>query len=322
MANVSLPMKEIADIDIPVPSLEEQLLFIERYEKTETHSASITKVLSGQIQILKELRQAFLKEAMQGKLVKQNPSDESASELLKKIKSEKERLINEKKIKQGKIQAAELQSEILFDIPENWAWCQLDDICFNITDGTHQTPTYTSAGRVFLSAQNVKPFKFMPDNHKYVSEESYRDYIKNRKAEKGDILVARVGAGMGEAAVINMDVDFCFYVSLGLIQPFKEFINSDYLCCVINSPYGVKYSKGNISSKGGSAGNFNLGRIRSFLIPLPPLNEQYRIVQKLEQLTNHCNKLEESINLSRQYNEQLLQQVLKEALSNQELITV
>ena len=123
--------------------------------------------------------------------------------MLEQIKAEKEKLVRERKIKRGKLQEAETQNELLFDIPKNWKWCNLDEICANITDGTHQTPTYTQTGRIFLSAQNVKPFKFMPEDHKYVSEDTYQEYIRNRKPEREDILIARVGAGIGEAAVIN-----------------------------------------------------------------------------------------------------------------------
>lgn len=233
--------------------------------------------------------------------------------------TEKQKLIGEKKIKQGKFQEAALQNEIVFDIPKNWVWCNLDDICSNITDGTHQTPTYTSNGRIFLSAQNIKPFRFMPEDHKYVSEEAYQDYIKNRKPEKGDILVARVGAGIGEAAVIDHNIDFCFYVSLGLVQPFKVSIDSYYLTYVFNSPYGVKYSKGNISSKGGSAGNFNLGRIRSFLIPLPPLPEQKRIVSELERQLAQTKELKNHIISNQQSTEQLLKALLRQVLGLEEM---
>jgi type I restriction enzyme, S subunit len=289
------------------------------HEKQFTTS-SISIELTHQLTLVKKLRQQLLQDAVQGKLVEQNPKDEPASELLKKIKAEKQKLIAEKKIKQGKIQEAEKQEELIFDIPKNWTWCTLDEISKNITDGTHQTPTYTKSGRIFLSAQNIKPFKFMPEEHKFVSEEAYEDIIKNRKPEKGDILIARVGAGIGEAAVINQDIDFCFYVSLGLVQPFKDFLNTDYLTLVINSPYGVKYAKGNISSKGGSAGNFNLGRIRSFLIPLPPLAEQERIVQKVEELMQYCNDLEASIKQSELQNSTLLQQVLREALRKEPVL--
>ena len=167
---------------------------------------------------------------------------------------------------------------------------------------------------MFLSDQNVKPVRFMPEEHKYFSEEAYQSYIKNRKPEKGDLLIGRVGAGIGETAVIDQDLDFCIYVSLGLVQPFQEHVDSHYLAYVFNSPYGYNYAKGNISSKGGSAGNFNLGRIRSFLIPFPSLQEQQLIVEKLDELMQHCDSLEESIRSSQAQNEMLLGQVLREAL--------
>lgn len=279
----------------------------------------IVNELTHQLDLIKQLRQAFLREAMQGKLVKSINSKETGQQLLTKIKAEKAKLIAEKKIKAGKLQEAEVLEGLHFEIPEHWVWCNLDDICFNITDGTHQTPIYTTSGRMFLSAQNVKPFRFIPEKHKYVSEEDYQIYIRNRKPEKGDLLIGRVGAGIGETAVIDQDLDFCIYVSVALVQPFKEHVNSDYLAQVFNSPYGVRYSKGNISSKGGSAGNFNLGRIRSFQIPFPPLHEQEQIVAKLEELMVFCDGLEQSIKESQGYNEMLLQQVLREALQGEEV---
>lgn len=299
---------------LPYFDIDTQIEIKNWFVKSEELKSDLSNELNHQVDLVKKLRQQLLQDAVQGKLVEQNPKDEPASELLKKIKAEKEKLIAEKVIKQGKIQEAEKQEELLFENPDNWVWCNLDEISKNITDGTHQTPTYTKEGRIFLSAQNIKPFKFMPEEHKFVSEETYQEIIKNRKPEKGDILIARVGAGIGEAAVINQEIEFCFYVSLGLVQPFKEYLNTEYLSLVINSPYGVKYAKGNISSKGGSAGNFNLGRIRSFLIPLPPLAEQNRIIQKVDELMQYCNELEASIKQSKSQNSTLLQQVLREAL--------
>lgn len=307
--------KHLLALSVFIPTeIKEQKKIISAFKEVETKNNEINSELSLQLHLVKQLRKAFLNDAIQGKLVPQDETEGNAQDLLAQIKAEKAQLIKDKKVKQGKIQEADLQEDILFDIPQNWIWCQLDEITYNITDGTHQTPTYKSNGRIFLSAQNIKPFRFMPEEHKCVSEEAYQDYIKNRKATKGDILVARVGAGIGETAVIDKDIDFCFYVSLALIQPFQNYINSDYLAYVFNSPYGVLYSKGNISSKGGSAGNFNLGRIRSFLIPLPPLSEQNRIVQKLESLMQTCDALTASIKQSASENEQLLQQVLREAL--------
>ncbi len=317
----AIGLRAFGKYKLPYLDIKQQIKIKEKHVNVQHFSLGLRDALTYQLELVKKLRQAFLREAMQGKLVEQNPTDEPASELLAKIKAQKEQLIKEKKIKKGKLQKADMLKELLFDIPVNWIWCKLDEICKNITDGTHQTPTYTKTGRIFLSAQNVKPFKFMPDNHKFISEEAYQSYIKNRKAEKGDLLIGRVGAGIGETAVIDQDLNFAIYVSLALVQPFKEHLLSDFLAYLFNSPYGCNYAKGNISSKGGSAGNFNLGRIRSFLVPLPPLAEQKRIVTKLDKLMGYCDRLEESIKNSQKQNETLLKQVLREALEPKEITT-
>ena len=299
--------------EVNLPDLEDQNSLVFSINGIRDKISSLEVELSYQLTLLENLNQAILQEAVQGKLVPQDDNDEPASELLKRIKAEKELLIREKLIKQGKLQEAETLDELLFDIPKSWVWCKLDEICKHITDGTHQTPKYTKEGRIFLSAQNVKPFKFMPEEHKYVSEEAYQEYTKNGKPEIGDILIGRVGAGIGETAVIDKELDFCIYVSLALVQPFKTFVDSNYLAIVFNSPYGYKYAKGNISSKGGSAGNFNLGRIRSFLIPLPPLSEQKRIVSEIEKQFAKTKQLKEHIHANQQATEQLLKALLHQA---------
>src|SRR5690606_8564858 len=131
--------------------------------------------------------------------------------------------IKEKKIKRGKLQESTEDFKQNLSLPSGWQFALLDQIVQYVTDGTHQTPNYVKSGRMFLSAQNVKPFRFMPENHKYVSEEAYQTYILNKKPEKGDILLGRVGAGIGETAVIDQEIEFAIYVSLGLIKTFKEF---------------------------------------------------------------------------------------------------
>ena len=240
------------------------------------------------------------------------PHWEPASELLKRIKVEKEKLIKEKKIKKGEKQKSVDLGNIKPNIPNNWIYADLDDISQFITDGTHQTPKYTESGKIFLSAQNVKPFKFMPDKHKCISEEAFEEYTKGKKAEIGDLLIGRVGS-KGETAVVDRKIEFAFYVSLGFVKTFKKLTNSNYLAIVLNSPYGYKYATGNMSSIGASAGNFNLGRIRSFPIPLPPLAEQKAIVEKVENLMQKVSAMEEEINKSEQNAQMLMQAVLKEA---------
>jgi len=276
----------------------------------------IQKNIVNELKLLSKFKQSILQEAIQGKLTadwrKQNPNTEPASELLKRIKAEKDQLIKDKKIKEGKKQASIDLGKIQPRIPSNWIYSDLDDITQFVTDGTHQTPTYTETGRMFLSAQNVKPFKFMPENHKYISESAYEECTKGKKPELGDLLVGRVGS-KGETAVIDQKLEFAYYVSLGFIKTFKNLTNPDYLAIVMNSPYGNQYATGNMSSIGASAGNYNLGRMRSFPIPFPPLEEQKAIVEKVETLMQKCQTLEQEIKTCEANAQMLMQAVLKEA---------
>lgn len=267
-------------------------------------------------ELQKKLKQAILQEAIEGKLTSNwrlnNNSIKSSKELIKKIKTEKEKLISAKIITRGKKQASNDLGNIKPSIPVNWEFTDLDDITQFITDGTHQTPSYTTKGRIFLSAQNVKPFLFMPKVHKYISEKDYIEYTKNKIPERGDILIGRVGS-KGEAAVINENIEFAFYVSLGLVKTFKNFTSPDYITIVINSPYGNNYATGNMSSIGTSAGNYNLGRIRSFPIPFPPLEEQIEIVNRVNNMMTHINSVEQECFMFEKKLNLLLEVILKEA---------
>lgn len=262
-----------------------------------------------------KLRQAILQLAVQGKLVPQDENDEPASVLLEKIKFDKERLFKEGKIKKEKLLSAIQAEELEHDIPEKWNWSRLIDICELITDGTHQTPKYTKQGRMFLSAQNVKPFRFMPEVHRFVSEEDYQGYIKNRKPEFEDILLTRVGAGIGEAAVIDQKLDFAIYVSVALVRPFKKFINPYYLTIWLNSPSGTHKSSINTYGKGVSQGNLNLGLINKFIVSIPPLNEQKRIVAKVNQLMSLCDELETKLTQSVTNSEKLMEAAVRQILA-------
>ena len=303
---------------VNLPSLAEQHDLIERIHQARAHLEIAGDEITHQQSLLVKLKQAILQEAIQGKLTEDwraaNPDTETAGQLLKRIQAEKARLISKKIIREGKRQEArnDVRSELC--LPKEWEFPDLDDITILTTDGTHQTPNYVDNGRIFLSAQNVKPFRFMPENHKFVSEKAYQEYTKGRQAEVGDLLLGRVGAGIGETAVVDQDIEFAIYVSLGLVKTFPKMNNPKYLAIVFNSAFGVSYAKGNVSSKG-SAGNFNLGRIRSFPIPLPPLAEQAAIVERVEALMTTCRALEAEIAHARTHAAHLLQAVLKEAFA-------
>lgn len=258
-----------------------------------------------------QLKKTVLQLAVMGKIVPQDPTDVQASVLLDKIAVEKEQLLISKVIKKQKelpLLTKEENSELL---PKGWKKSYMQDLCSLITDGTHQTPLYVDQGRPFVSAQCVKPFKFLPDKCRYVSEEHYQAYIKNRKPEQGDILLARVGAGIGEAAVIDIDLKFAIYVSTGLLKPFNTAISSKFLVLWLNSPTGRSFSETNTLGKGVSQGNLNLSLIRRFVVSVPPLTEQYRIVAKVDSLMDLCNTLQTRI-----YNAQATQNILADTIGN------
>ncbi|MDD2366898.1 MAG: restriction endonuclease subunit S [Desulfuromonadaceae bacterium] len=266
----------------------------------------------------------MLQDAVEGKLTaewrKQQPVVEGdpqldAAALLVQVMADNGRLVNEGKIREEKSLTPIPDGDKQFDTPEGWVWCSLGELCSKITDGTHQTPTYVEHGRMFLSAQNIKPFKFMPEIHKFVSEQAFQDCIKNRKPELGDVLVARVGAGIGEAAVIDQDIEFAFYVSLGLVKPIHKALYNRFLAMLFNSPMGVAYSKGNIASGGTSAGNFNLEKIRTFPVPLPPILEQLAIVARVDNLMVVIDELEKQVAERKDHAQMLMQTVLREAFA-------
>ena len=261
-----------------------------------------------------DLKKSILQYAMQGKLVAQDPNDESASELLKRIKAEKEQLIKDGKIKKEKPLPPITQDEIPYDLPQGWQWVRFQDITQVLTCGYASTPQYYENGRMFLSAKNVKPYKFLPQDHKFISEELYQTLIKNGKPELGDILLTRVGAGIGEAAIIDKDIDFAIYVSLTLIKLFKKEISPKYILHWLNSPFGVSKAINNTFGKGCSQGNLNVNQVRLFILPIPPLAEQKRIVEKLEEILPLVDEYGKNEEILSEMNQKLPKQIRQSIL--------
>lgn len=308
-------------------SLDAHQVLVETLLATLTNSQDATELMANWARIsehfdtlftteqsIDQLKQTILQLAVMGKLVPQDPNDEPAAKLLERIAIEKAQLVKEKKIKKQKALPPIANDEKPFELPKGWEFAYMQDLCSLITDGTHQTPKYTDDGRPFISAQCVKPFKFMPQHCRYVSEEHYQSYIKNRKPEFEDILLSRVGAGIGEAAVIDSDLEFAIYVSTGLLKPHKSQIHARYLELWLNSPIGRGFSERNTLGKGVSQGNLNLTLIRSFVVSLPPLKEQLRIVAKFTELNEMCDQLIERLRDSQQTQLQLTDAIVEQAL--------
>ncbi|MDO5123263.1 MAG: restriction endonuclease subunit S [Eubacteriales bacterium] len=284
--NLLIPIPPLAEQERIVAKIEELLPLIEEYVEAEQKLSALNDRFPD------KLRQSILQQAIQGKLTERAPDDEPAYNLVARIMADKEALLKAGKIRKEKALLPISDDEKPFEIPETWEWVRLSDIC-NISDGTHQTPKYVEHGVPFISAQNVKPYRFIPEVHRDVSWEDYLEYNKVVAPAKGDILMTRVGAGIGEAAIIDQDFEFSIYVSLTLIKRYGDELNMEYLLHVLNSPQGRKLASRKTLGKGASQGNLNLVFIREFVVPIPPLAEQQRIVDRVNELLTVCDGLKQ-----------------------------
>ena len=263
----------------------------------------------------KQLRQKILDLAIKGKLVPQDPNDEPASKLIERIREEKEQLIKEGKLKRDKNESyifvgddklhyekfadgsvVCIEDEIPFEIPESWEWERLDNICTLLTDGTHQTPTYTDMGHIFLSSKNVTTNKINWDDVMYIPNELHEKLYNRLAPELNDILLAKNGT-IGKAALVDRDIEFDVYVTLAVIRLFKNYISPQYIHKIIESKYIQDFFKG--EQKGIGVPNLHLENIRKTLVPLPPQSEQKRISETVETLLELVDSIEsDKIDLS------------------------
>jgi type I restriction enzyme S subunit len=160
-----------------------------------------------------------------------------------------------------------------------WKQTTLKDSTDLITCGVAARPEYVENGIPFLSAKNVKDGEVIWHDHKFVSLETHEKLTKHNKPQKGDILYTRVGS-FGEAAIIESDIEFSIFVSLTLIKP-KDFLLNTFLKYYLNSTHIKSLASRSISGSG--VGNLNVGTVRKFPIPVPPLAEQERIVGILDE---------------------------------------
>ncbi len=326
---VRLQADKFFNLEITLPPIEEQKDFVQRYSKIEETKFSISTELNHQLALVKELRQAYLREAMQGKLVPQDERDEPAEILLEKIKAEKyNRLLAcsgeaSDRRKNDRLTARRTKDkslppinaeEIPFEIPSNWTWCRLIEIANSMSTGPfgtmlHQSD-YVKVGIPLVNPMNIVNGKIVPSGKMMVNEET-KKRLSSYELEKGDVVVARRGE-MGRCAVVTENESgwLCgtgsFFISL------SSFIDRDFFVKVFSSDYSKSYLSS--FSVGSTMDNLNHRILNSYPFPLPPLAEQERIVAKLEKLMKFSGDLEVSIRQGIKNADQLLQTALKEAL--------
>ena len=167
------------------------------------------------------------------------------------------------------------------NLPSNWYWIKLGDVCNKITDGTHFTPKYTTAGIPFISVKDVYSDKIHFDNCKYISKSEHHKLSKRCHPEFGDVLITKSGT-IGRVAIVPDKKDFSLFVSVALLKPKRDLIKSNFLILALkNYIYSIDISQ---TIKGGILKDYHIEDLKATTIPLPPLPEQKKIVEKIEEL--------------------------------------
>ena len=280
----------------PLPPLAEQKRIVAKIEElmpfVEQYAAASTKLNTLNTSFPEMMKKSILQEAVQGKLVPQNPNDEPASLLLKKIAEEKKRLIKEGKIKKQKPLPEITEDEIPFDIPESWEWVRLGSILKLLTDGTHKTPHYVTEGVPFISVKDMSSGCISFSNTKFITEKEADELNMRCNPERGDVLLSKVGT-TGVPAPVDTDIKFSLFVSVALLKFNIDLISRDYLINVINSPCVQKQCAENTRGVGNK--NWVMRDIANTLIPIAPLREQERIVSELKRLIPQFSVLEQKM---------------------------
>ncbi|WP_417716787.1 restriction endonuclease subunit S [Ruminococcus sp.] len=303
-AQESISIEAIRNAFIPIPPLAEQhrivakieqlIPYIEKYEKAETQLTALNKSFPDM------LKKSILQEAVQGKLVPQNPDDEPASVLLERIRAEKQVLIKAGKIRKDKHESAIITrdkipyeiidgkerciaDEVPFELPESWCWCRLGTIFQHNTGKALNSSNHQGTMMQYITTSNLYWDRFELDKLK---EMLFTDSeVEKCTVTKGDLLVCE-GGDIGRAAIWNYDYPM-------RIQNHIHRLRS-YAPVEVYFFYYVFYlykRAGLIGGKGIGIQGLSSNAIDKLLIPLPPLAEQKKIVAKIEELMQYCDKL-------------------------------
>lgn len=257
------------------------------------------------------LKQTILQLAVMGKLVPQNPNDEPAAKLLERIAAEKAQLIKDKKIKKQKPLPEITDEEKPFELPNGWEWARFGGISYLITDGAHHTPKYIDSGVPFLSVKDMSSGQLSFSDTRFISHEQHLDLTKRCNPQKGDLLLTKVGT-TGIPILINTDKEFSIFVSVALIKFPKEEIDGEYLSLLVKSPLVKTQSAEGTQGVGNK--NLVLKTISSFLLVFPSLNEQKRIVAKVDELMTLCDQLKARLTDAQTTKLQLTDAIVEQAL--------
>lgn len=283
VANSVFPLPPLAEQKRIVAKIEELLPYIDRYEKAWSKLEDFNKRFPG------DMQKSVLQMAIQGKLVEQRPEEGTGEELYRQIQAEKQSLIKSGKIKKEKPLPEISEDEIPFDIPDCWKWVRLG--CILSVYGGKRIPagrklTETNTGHIYIRVSDMKNGTVLTDNLLFVPNDIY-DSISKYIINKEDVYITVAGT-IGRVGKIPSELDGANLTENADRLVFSS-VNQDWLIQTLDSPL-IKEQIAEATTKVGQP-KLAIKRIQELCIPLPPLAEQKRIVQKLEEILPLCEKL-------------------------------
>lgn len=282
LSQMILPLPPLAEQHRIVAKIEELLPKVEEYGKAQNALNKLNAELP------ERLKKSILQEAISGRLVPQDPNDEPASVLLAKIRKEKEQLVKAGKLKKKDlIETPISEDEIPFEIPESWEWVKLGTISKLLGGFAFKSHEYTNDGSRVVRISDLSEEGFV---NKSIVRHPYDNSLAQYIICSNDILMAMTGGTVGkslfvktlpeEKMLLNQRVAIIRCNGV-LIDYINYVVKSDSIQSVISD------------SKNSTNDNISMADIYNFMIPLPPLHEQHRIVEKLEQVLGEVDKLKQ-----------------------------
>ena len=230
-----------------------------------------------------DLKNSILQLAVQGKLVEQRAEEGTARELLEQIKLEKDQLIKDKKIKKSKPLPEITEDEIPFEIPESWEWVRLEDICTKLVDGDEKTD-YIMASSTNINNNTIVDIEKV----RYLTQDIFEKENERTQATDGDIFFTSVGT-LGRSCVYKGGYNICFQRSVSVIRTL-------ILNCYLKYTFDSAYFQYKIirEATGTAQKGFYLKQLAMSLIPIPPLEEQHRIVAKIEEILPYIDQYDKA----------------------------
>ncbi|WP_409859375.1 restriction endonuclease subunit S [Acidovorax temperans] len=239
------------------------------------------------------LEQTLLQLAVRGLLVPQDPTDEPASALLQKIRAEKDRLIATGQIKQGKPLPPITDEEKPFELPVGWEWVRWANVAMKIGDIDHKMPSEAKDGVPYVSPRDFYGTNEIDfDGAKKIAYSDYVELASKIRPEAGDLIYPRYGT-IGVVRKVTTDREFLASYSCAVIKVLPGFIEPDYQ--YLFSVSGCAKAQAASATNKTTQPNVGLKSIQEFLVPLPPLAEQSRIVTRITALRRLCVDLRQRL---------------------------